>query len=201
MLIGENIKSRRLELGLSLNDIAKSIGVSKSTVFDWEAGNIKEITGFNKISLLAKALDVKPSFFIKDWSPPLVKEFLHITPELGERIKNKREELSLTQKQLAEKVKVTEETIANWEKGSDYRLKQKEWVPLSHALEVDFSFFRPLNLVDDDDSNFDMDENYLREPQKTNPFAEQINSLNERGKRELHRYLTMLSSHPKYRKK
>ena len=41
--IGNNIKSRRKELKISADDIAKRLGVSRSTVFRWESGEIGKI--------------------------------------------------------------------------------------------------------------------------------------------------------------
>ena len=36
--IGKIIKKNRLELNLTLEDVAKAVGVSKSTVQRWESG-------------------------------------------------------------------------------------------------------------------------------------------------------------------
>lgn len=53
--ISAEIKSRRLELGLSLEDVAKKLGVNRSTVLRWEQG---KINGLNRahIYLLSKIL-------------------------------------------------------------------------------------------------------------------------------------------------
>lgn len=59
MDIGEKIKSRRKELGLTLEDIGKAVGVSKSTVKKWETGYIKNMKR-DKIDLLANILQISP---------------------------------------------------------------------------------------------------------------------------------------------
>ena len=63
MKIGEAIHKRRTELGLTLEDVGKYIGVSKSTVKKWETGYISNMRR-DKIALLARILQVDPSSFI-----------------------------------------------------------------------------------------------------------------------------------------
>lgn len=63
MNVGERIKTRRLELGLTLEDVGKFVGVGKSTVRKWETGMIRNM-GRDKISLLAKILEIPPTDFI-----------------------------------------------------------------------------------------------------------------------------------------
>lgn len=54
-----NFYQRRKALGLTLEDIGKKVGVSKSTVKKWESGYIKNMKR-DKIALLATVLDVSP---------------------------------------------------------------------------------------------------------------------------------------------
>ncbi len=54
-----NIADRRKELGLTLDELGRMVGVSKSTVKKWESGYIKNMRR-DKIVLLAKALKVSP---------------------------------------------------------------------------------------------------------------------------------------------
>jgi transcriptional regulator with XRE-family HTH domain len=60
MEIKNILKQRRLELGLTLLDVAKKVGVSEATVSRWESGEIENMRR-DKIALLAKALDLNPS--------------------------------------------------------------------------------------------------------------------------------------------
>lgn len=59
----EKIKARRLELGLTLEDVGNIVGVGKSTVRKWETGNITDMKR-DKIALLSKALKVSPLFIM-----------------------------------------------------------------------------------------------------------------------------------------
>lgn len=54
---------RRKELGLTLEDVGKIVGVSKSTVKKWESGYIENMKR-DKIALLAKALQVSPLYIM-----------------------------------------------------------------------------------------------------------------------------------------
>ena len=59
MEMGGKLKKRRLELGLTLEDVGNLVGVSKSTVMKWETGFIENMRRDN-VALLAKALRVSP---------------------------------------------------------------------------------------------------------------------------------------------
>ncbi len=54
-----NIQQRRKELGLTLEEVGKIVGVGKSTVKKWESGYIKNMRR-DKIILLARALQISP---------------------------------------------------------------------------------------------------------------------------------------------
>ena len=53
--IGKAINDRRRELGLSLEDVGKSVGVHKSTVMRWEKGDIATLKT-SHVYLLSKTL-------------------------------------------------------------------------------------------------------------------------------------------------
>ena len=57
--IGEIIYERRKELGLTLEDVGKAVGVGKSTVRKWENGMIKNM-GRDKLAALAQVLQLDP---------------------------------------------------------------------------------------------------------------------------------------------
>ncbi len=63
MTIGEIISYRRKELGLTLEDIGKAVGVGKSTVKKWESGYISNMRR-DRIALLANVLQIDPSVLI-----------------------------------------------------------------------------------------------------------------------------------------
>lgn len=60
-----NLKERRKELGLTMLEVAKMVGVSEATISRYESGNIQNMRQ-NKIKLYAAALNVPPSAFIDD---------------------------------------------------------------------------------------------------------------------------------------
>lgn len=74
--LGIKIKKLRLEKGMTLEDVAKIVGVGKSTVRKWEVGMIENMRR-DKISLLAKALGTTPEYLFgwnKNAEPPLNSE-------------------------------------------------------------------------------------------------------------------------------
>lgn len=60
-----DIKERRLELGLTLEDVANKVGVGKSTVRKWETGDIKNMRRDN-MAALANALNIDPLLLLFD---------------------------------------------------------------------------------------------------------------------------------------
>ena len=61
--IANKIKSRRIELGLTLEDVARAVNVGRSTVRKWETGMIKNM-GRDKIAKLATVLHMDPIEFV-----------------------------------------------------------------------------------------------------------------------------------------
>lgn len=59
MSIGENIKNRRRDLDMTLEQVADRVGLSRQTLSRYETGVIKNIPS-DKIELLAKVLDTTP---------------------------------------------------------------------------------------------------------------------------------------------
>jgi len=63
MKINEKIKQRRIELRLTLEEVANIVGVTKSTVLKWESGQIANMKR-DKIKLLANALQTTPAYIL-----------------------------------------------------------------------------------------------------------------------------------------
>ena len=66
MDVKDIIKSRRLELGLSMKELADKVNVSEGTISRWESGEIANMRR-DKIVLLANALSVSPGV-IMGWN-------------------------------------------------------------------------------------------------------------------------------------
>lgn len=85
MEIYKIIKSRRLELGLTLKDVAKRLGVAESTVSRYESSEIANM-GIDKIEALAKALQCTPGYLMgweeKEVDTDAVARLLHRFPEI-----------------------------------------------------------------------------------------------------------------------
>lgn len=63
MGLKENIKSKRIECKMTLEDLAKSVGVSRQTIQRYESGVIGNIPS-DKIELIARALDTSPAYLM-----------------------------------------------------------------------------------------------------------------------------------------
>ena len=89
--ISDIIRSRRLSLGLTLEEVGNYVGVGKSTVKKWEDGFISNMRR-DKIALLSEVLKVSPLTFI----------YGEITPDSTNTTVPNKEKLELTshEKQL-----------------------------------------------------------------------------------------------------
>lgn len=58
-----NLKKRRQELNMTLEEVGNIVGVGKSTVRKWETGDIANMK-IDKVALLAKALKTTPSMIL-----------------------------------------------------------------------------------------------------------------------------------------
>lgn len=72
MEISAILKSRRETLGLSLDDVAKMVGVNRSTISRWENGDVENMRR-EKISKLADALKLDPLVILGRKKPDLTK--------------------------------------------------------------------------------------------------------------------------------
>lgn len=84
MTIYERIKRRRKELGLSADQVAKALGVSRATVYRYESKDIEKIP-FDTIQPLADVLQC-PVEYLMGWDKPdkttvLMQKFSKLSPE------------------------------------------------------------------------------------------------------------------------
>ena len=63
MTIGERIKQRRKELGISADDLVEKLGVARSTVFRYENGFIEKVP-VDVIKTIANALQTTPEYLM-----------------------------------------------------------------------------------------------------------------------------------------
>lgn len=62
-MIKNMLKTRRVELNLTMKQVAEAVGVSEGTVSRWESGEISNMKR-SRIAALAKVLKIKPSDII-----------------------------------------------------------------------------------------------------------------------------------------
>lgn len=79
------VRNRRSELGITLEEVGKIVGVSKATVQRWESGAIKNVRR-DKIEKLAKALQISPAYLM-DWEEIPQNEPKNVFPVEGEYVK------------------------------------------------------------------------------------------------------------------
>ena len=68
MEIYEKIKNRRKELGLSAEDVAESLGISRATVYRYESADIEKLP-ITSLVPLAKVLKCSPGYLM-GWEEP-----------------------------------------------------------------------------------------------------------------------------------
>ena len=85
--VAQRIRQRRVDLNLSLQDVAELSGISKSTLQRYETGGIKNIH-FASIEKLSKALNTSPDW-IFGWTEnaeditPIDSDFKNLLSDLG----------------------------------------------------------------------------------------------------------------------
>ncbi|MDF2951750.1 MAG: phage repressor [Anaerocolumna sp.] len=88
-MIADRLKKRRTELKLSLQDVADSTGLSKSTLQRYEMGHTDKIP-LDKLESLSNALKVTPMYLMgwesKDLPYSYFKSILELVTELGYKI-------------------------------------------------------------------------------------------------------------------
>jgi transcriptional regulator with XRE-family HTH domain len=80
--IGDKIKARRIELGLSVDELAEKIGKNRSTVYRYENKEIENLPT-SILNPLVKALQVPPDYFV-DWEDFPTADSSEISPEAAE---------------------------------------------------------------------------------------------------------------------
>lgn len=63
MTTGERLRTLRKDLGISADDVAKALGVSRATVFRYENGDIEKVPG-SMLEPLAKVLHTTPAYLM-----------------------------------------------------------------------------------------------------------------------------------------
>ena len=115
MELKDIIKSRRLALNITLEEVAAIVGVSRATVSRWESGNISNMRR-DRIASLADALHTSPDYIMgltEDPNPTIEKPAPISENELTDLQKQAIEfVMGLSDEQLRQFVRIGEALIA-----------------------------------------------------------------------------------------
>lgn len=97
---GKRMQERRKQLGINADVLAEHLGVSRSTIFRYENGDIEKVPA-NLLSDIAKFLHTSEKFLM-GWednpntssssSPPLILDYYEMLNDIGKREAEKRVE-------------------------------------------------------------------------------------------------------------
>lgn len=82
MTVGERIKKRRKELGLSVDEVAKCLGKDRSTVYRYESNDIEKLPT-TILEPLAQVLKIDPAYFMtvnEKNAPDNIKDVVEMLP-------------------------------------------------------------------------------------------------------------------------
>lgn len=143
--VGSRIKQRRKELGLTLLDIAKYVGVTEATVQRWESGNIKNVR-HEKVALLSQILQTSPAV-IMGWEQDQndnenggeTMQPNNDVQTIGSKIKELRMQKGMTLQEPADKVYLNKSTLKRYEDG-EIIAKRKILEALAKELGVSIQY-------------------------------------------------------------
>lgn len=105
MEIKDILKNRRIELGLTLEDVALKVNVSPATISRWETGDIANMRR-DRIVALAKALEISPAV-IMGWELPnergpqaLIDAYNKLNPTAQQKLRDYIDDLLSNPKNL-----------------------------------------------------------------------------------------------------
>ncbi len=123
MNLGERILSRRNKLGLSQDEFAKIVGVSRQTISKWELG--ESYPDLSRLENICVALSVTPSYLFDDLDDLTDSSACGILDNncsivisfssIGEKIKKFRQSNGMSQDMLGEMLDVSRQTVSKWE--------------------------------------------------------------------------------------
>ncbi|CRR16847.1 XRE family transcriptional regulator [Streptococcus equi subsp. equi] len=109
MDIGAKLKQRRLEVNVSVEELAKKLGVSKTTIYRYEKGEILKVPT-EVLEKISKILNTNPAYFMgwSDTPTPVQTQTLQEIIVTSKQLEQPRQEkvLSFANEQLEEQNKV-----------------------------------------------------------------------------------------------
>ncbi len=119
MTIGERVKARRLELGLSVDEVADALGKNRATVYRYESNEIEKLPT-TVLEPLAKVLKVSPGYLM-GWEDEETKEddgkdeINNLQSTVGERLKSIRMKKGVKVSEIAKELGISERAYRNYE--------------------------------------------------------------------------------------
>lgn len=83
MGVKDIIKNRRIEMNMTMKEVADKVGVSEGTVSRWESGDIANMRR-DKIMALAKVLDLSPNVIMEWDDTPEEEQHYYLDDEARE---------------------------------------------------------------------------------------------------------------------
>jgi transcriptional regulator with XRE-family HTH domain len=114
--LGKLVRTRRQELGLSLEALAKKMNISRQFVSQIELGRSRLTGSSDKIELLAKVLDLDVHK-LEAVRPLRRSKAMILSNSLGRLLIIKRLELRLSQREIAERAELHTSIISAYERG------------------------------------------------------------------------------------
>lgn len=126
---------------ISQTELSRISGITQSSISDWICG--KYLPKKDKIEILAKVFNVSPSYLMgwqddraSDLSATKSINIKEHNKEIGQRIKQMREQLGLSQEELAKRIgSSNRSTVSNYEQGNR-TFKQSQIALFSKALGI-----------------------------------------------------------------
>ena len=149
--VGERIRTRRKELGMSVDTLAEKIGKNRATVYRYECGEIENVS-IVTLRPLAKALQTSPAYLM-GWDEDPDSDNRPYSPAdlsfmISERIKYLRKKRKMTQQQLADKAGIPKEIIEQYEIGNIENISIEQIIDISVAFNQSPDFLLGFNSID-----------------------------------------------------
>ena len=128
----DRLKQRRIDMGLTLQEIADIIGVEKPTVQRYESGKISKLDTLT-VERLSDAVRCNPAYLMGWSDSPNIDVKGKLT--LGERIVSFRAKRNMVQKQLAKIAGISEYSLDFYEK-DERKPDTQELKKIAVALEI-----------------------------------------------------------------
>ena len=133
-IFARNLKRYMDLYGKSQKEMAQIIGVSAPTVHDWLKAKMHP--RMEKVELIARYFNITKAELIEE---PSASPILLSPVQIGDIIRARREEMALTQDQLAEQAGIAVATIKKWEKGKIAEPRIDLASNLARALDLPLS--------------------------------------------------------------